>query len=60
MVNIHLELKFYNLSFFLNKGECMEKFQYLNYEDVNRKIEEIIAANNNLNQIKKERPIGYT
>ena len=38
----------------------MEKFQYLDYQEVNDKIEQIINDKGNNHQVRKERPIGYT
>ena len=38
----------------------MEKFAYMNYHDVNEKIAEIIHNQNNINKVRKEKPIGYS
>lgn len=38
----------------------MNKFQYLDYQDVNHKIEEMINNSENINQIIKQKPLGYT
>ncbi len=38
----------------------MNKFQYLDYQDVNNKIEEMINSSENINQILKQKPLGYT
>ena len=38
----------------------MEKFAYMNYRDVNEKIAEIIHNQNNINKVRKEKPIGYS
>lgn len=38
----------------------MAKFQYMNYQDVNDRIEKLMRDNESINEIKKERPLGYT
>ena len=38
----------------------MAKFQYMNYQDVNDRIEKLMHDNESINEIKKERPLGYT
>ena len=38
----------------------MAKFQYMNYQDVNDRIEKLMHDNESINEIKKERPFGYT
>ena len=38
----------------------MEKFAYMNYDDVYKKITEIINNQNNKNKVTKEKPIGYS
>lgn len=38
----------------------MKKFQYLDAQEVNNKIEQIINTKENKNQVKKERPLGYS
>ena len=38
----------------------MAKFQYMNYQDVNDRIEKLMHDKESINEIKKERPLGYT
>ena len=38
----------------------MEKFAYMNYDDVYKKITEIINNQNSKNKVTKEKPIGYS
>lgn len=38
----------------------MVKFQYMNYQDVNDRIEKIMYDQESINEIKKEHPLGYT
>lgn len=38
----------------------MANFQYMNYQDVNDRIEKLMHDKESINEIKKERPLGYT